>query len=109
MTPTASTQFPLLGPVVLVMARTILAVIVQAFVAGYYFLAGSPTPWQAAAPWWSVYGSLIDAGCLTRLIYFLRKEGISLSDTIGFRRERWGKDLLQGLGLFLLIFPLLFV
>lgn len=100
---------PLPGPLVLVMARSILALLVQALVAGVFYLGGSSAPWQAAAPWWSVYGTLIDLGCLTLLVHFTRKEGIGVGDLIRFRPERRGRELFQGLGLFLLIFPLLFV
>ena len=85
-------------PVIIVFARLILAILAQALVAGLYLLKGHPTPWQAAAPWWIVYGTLIDIGCFTLLARLARQEGIRLFDLISFQRQRLGKDLLIGVG-----------
>lgn len=85
-------------PLILVAARLVLAMLVQALVAGFFWLRGDPTPWQAAAPWWIVYGTLIDLGCLALLTRQLRKEGLRLFDLLGFERRLLGKDLLLGLG-----------
>jgi uncharacterized protein len=85
-------------PVIIVFARLIFAVIAQALVAGLYMLLGNPTPWQAAAPWWIVYGTLIDVGCLVLLARLARREGIRLADLISIQRQRLGRDLLLGLG-----------
>jgi membrane protease YdiL (CAAX protease family) len=93
-------------PVIIVFARLIFAVLAQALVAGLYMLKGHPTPWQAAAPWWIVYGTLIDLGCLVLLAWLARKEGIRLFDLISFQRQYLGRDLLLGVGL-LVLFPIL--
>lgn len=93
-------------PVIIVFARLIFAVIAQALVAGLYALRGNPTPWQAAAPWWVVYGILIDIGCLAVLAWLTRREGIRLLDLISFERRRLGRDLLIGLGFIVLFFVL---
>jgi len=85
-------------PLMIVFARLILAVIAQALVAGLYMVKGHPTPWQAAAPWWIVYGTLIDIGCIVLLIRLTRREGIRLFDLINFQRQRLGRDLLLGVG-----------
>ena len=85
-------------PVIILFARLILAVLAQALVAGLYVLLGHPTPWQAAAPWWIVYGTLIDIGCLFLLARLTRREGIRLFDLISFQRHRLGRDLLLGVG-----------
>ena len=87
------------GPVVMLCARTILAVPVQGLVAGVYALHGSPAPWRDAAPWLPVYGTLIDAGCLALLWSLTRREGIALIDLLGFDRRRWRNDFLFGLAL----------
>jgi membrane protease YdiL (CAAX protease family) len=68
-------------------------------------LRGDPTPWLSAAPWWSVYGTLIDLGCLLLLLVATRREGLRLADLWNVRRGRIGRDLLLGLGLFALLFP----
>jgi len=86
-------------PVLLVFARLFFAVIAHALVAGLFMIKGHSTPWQAAAPWWIVSGTLIDIGCLILLVKLTRREGIRLIDLINFQRERLGRDLLLGLGL----------
>ena len=78
-------------PVIIVFARLIFAVLAQALVAGLYMLKGHPTPWQAAAPWWIVYGTLIDIGCFVLLARLARREGIRLFDLISFQRQRLGR------------------
>jgi membrane protease YdiL (CAAX protease family) len=95
-------------PVIIVFARLILAVLAQALVAGLYMLKGHPTPWQAAAPWWIVYGTLIDVGCFVLLARLAHQEGIRLLDLISFQRQRLGKDLLLGVG-FIPLFIILVV
>lgn len=93
-------------PVIMVFARLVLAVLAQALVAGLYMLQGHPTPWQAAAPWWIVYGTLIDIGCLVLLACLARREGIRLYDLISFQRQHLGRDLLLGMG-FVVLFIIL--
>lgn len=97
------------GPIILVFARLIFAVLAQALVSGLFMLKGHPTPWQAAAPWWPVYGTLIDIGSLVLLARLARKEGIRLIDLISFQRQRLGRDLLLGMGLGVLMVTLLIV
>ena len=91
------------GPLLVLTGRTVLAVVAQAIVAGVYLLRGDPTPWRAAAPWWTVYGTLVDIGCLLLMARFMRGEGIGFRDLIG--KIRWGRDLLVGVGWFFLVFP----
>jgi membrane protease YdiL (CAAX protease family) len=59
-------------------------------------------PWQAAAPWWIVYGTLIDIGCFGFLAWLARQEGIHLLDLISFQRQRLGRDFFLGLGFIVL-------
>jgi hypothetical protein len=93
------------GPLVLATGRTLLAIVAQAIVACIYVLRHYPSPWQAAAPWWTIYGTLVDIGCLGLMARFTHGEGIRLRDLVGKIRLRWGHDLLVGLGWFLVIFP----
>lgn len=95
-------------PLIIVFARLILAVLAQVLVAGLFMLQGHPTPWQAAAPWWIVYGTLIDIGCLVLLARLTRREGIRLVDLLSFQRQRLGRDLLLGLGFIILYIFLAF-
>jgi hypothetical protein len=60
------------GPLTLVVARSLLLVIVQGLLAAAYALRHNPQPWHAAAPWWSVYATLVDLGYLALLRKFTR-------------------------------------
>jgi uncharacterized protein len=93
------------GTLLLVTSRTVLAVVAQAIVAFIYVLRRNPSPWQAATPWWSIYGTLVDIGCLVLMARFTRGECIGLRDLVGTIRLRWGRDLLIGIGCLLLVFP----
>lgn len=97
------------GPLVLVTGRTVLAVVAQGIVACIYVLRRNPSPWQAAAPWWTIYGTLVDVGCLALMARFTRIEGIRLRDLVGRIHLRWGHDLFAGIGWFLVIFPFFMV
>jgi membrane protease YdiL (CAAX protease family) len=84
----------------MLVARSAFAVGAQALVAAVFaWRFSSPAPWHDAEAWMPVYGTLIDAGCLTLLWQLTRREGISLGDLIGFDRSRLGRDLLLGLAL----------
>ncbi len=95
-----------LGPLLLVTGRTALVILAQGVVAIMFLLRGKPHPWLAAAPWWTVYGTLVDAGCLMLLWRFTRKEGIRLRDLIGPVRLRHGRDFFLAIGILLVMFPL---
>jgi hypothetical protein len=92
---------------IMIVSRTVFAILAQALVALLFFLGGNPHPWRASVPWWSIYGTLVDAACLLLLMRFTRREGVRIRDLIAFQRSRWGRDLLLGIGYFLLIFPAL--
>jgi membrane protease YdiL (CAAX protease family) len=87
------------GPASMLFVRAACAVGAQALVAGVFALRSSPTPWHDAEPWLPVYGTLIDAGCLTLLWRLTRREGIGLFDLLGFERTRLARDVLLGLAL----------
>jgi membrane protease YdiL (CAAX protease family) len=55
------------GPVLMLFARSACAVGAHALFAAAFILRSSPTPWRDVGPWLPVYGTLIDAGCLTLL------------------------------------------
>jgi hypothetical protein len=87
------------GPALMLFARAACAVGAQALVAAAFALRSSPTPWRDAAPWLPVYGTLIDAGCLTLLWRLTRREGIRLFDLVSFDRARLVRDALLGFAL----------
>jgi membrane protease YdiL (CAAX protease family) len=95
-----------LGPLLLVTGRTVLILLAQGLVAILFLLRGRAHPWLAAAPWWTVYGTLVDIGCLTLMWKFTHKEGIRLRDLIGPVRLRYGRDFFLALGILVVMFPL---
>jgi membrane protease YdiL (CAAX protease family) len=80
------------------MGRSCFMILAQALVALVFLLRGRESPWNAAAPWWTVYATLVDVGCLVLLVKFTRAEGIRLRDLVGKIRLRWGYDIFLGLG-----------
>lgn len=52
------------GPLLIVAGRSAMILAAQASIAAILLLRGEPQPWLAAAPWWTVYGTLVDVGCL---------------------------------------------
>lgn len=99
----ARRQLTWAGPLVVLIARSVFMVVAQALVAGVYLARGHSSPWNAAAPWWTVYATLVDIGCLTLMWRFTRTEGIRLRDLVGRIRLRRGHDILLGIGCLLLL------
>jgi membrane protease YdiL (CAAX protease family) len=95
-------------PLIIVFARLVLAFVAQALVAGVYMLAGDPTPWVSAQPWWVVAGTLIDLGCLVLLWRLVRQEGIGLLDLLNYQPGRFRRAFLQTVGL-LVLYTILFL
>ena len=94
------------GPLIMLVARSVLAIVCQALVA-IIFYPGNPDAWSEAGQWWTVYGTVIDAGCIALLIWLARREGLRLFDLGNYNRKGWLRDVLIGLGLFIVIFPTL--
>ena len=80
-------------------------ILAQAVVALKYGVRGHPSPWNAAAPWWTVYATLVDIGCLALMLKFTRAEGIRLRDLIGPIRLRRGNDIALGIVCYLIFVP----
>jgi len=87
------------GPALMLFARAAFAVVAQALVATIFALRSSPSPWNDAGPWLPVYGTLIDAGCLSLLWWLTRRESIGLFDLVGLERARVGRDVVLGIAL----------
>jgi hypothetical protein len=82
---------------IVLVGRSALMIVSQALVAAIYLLRSHPSPWSAAAPWWSVYATLVDLGCLALMLKFTRIEGIHLRDLVGKTHLRGGHDIWLGL------------
>ena len=96
-------------PLAMTFARLGLGALIGALVAGGLALAGDPTPLRTAAPWWIVFGTLIDVGCLVLLSRLARGEGKRLVDLVGLEKGRLGRDLLLGLVLIVPAFLLFMI
>jgi hypothetical protein len=94
------------GPLTLTPARAGLILLVQAGLATVFLVRGNPFPWRAQAPWWTVYGTLVDLGCLLLLWRQARSEGIRLIDLFGIERSRLGHEALLGLLYLIVLFPI---
>ncbi|TVR75584.1 MAG: CPBP family intramembrane metalloprotease [Marinilabiliales bacterium] len=101
-------KFRAIKPVILfglLIARSLLCFLGQVITAGIFWLQGDPEPWMASVPYWNVFGTFADIGCILLLIYFLRKEGCSIWDLMRVGNIPLWRDILIGVGLFLLLFP----
>ncbi len=87
-----------LGPMMMLISRSLLAVICQVLVYAVFF-SGRMNGWDEAGEWWRIYGTLIDLGGIILVVWLTQKEGIRLFDLGSYRREGWGRDVLSGLGL----------
>jgi hypothetical protein len=94
------------GPLALTTARTGLIFLVQVLVATAFLIHGHPSPWRAQAPWWTVYATLVDVGCLLLLWRQAQREGIRLFDLFGINRSRLGREVLWGLLYLVVLFPI---
>jgi len=93
--------------IILVLSRCILLIVVQGILAVYFHSIGHPSPWESAAEWWTVYGTVVDLSCLLLLVYMLKKEGKEISSLFDFDRKRIIKDVKLGILIFVLIFPVI--
>ncbi len=90
------------APLLFLPARIVFMLVSQALVAGFLRLQGHASPWHAAYPWWTVYGTLVDVGCLACLFFLTRREKLRIRDLLG-PVPRWVVP--KGIACFALIFP----
>lgn len=77
---------------------------------GFFVLVGSGSPWSRTLGYANFFVSITaDAGCLLLLAWLLRREGKRLRDLIGFRRNGLARDVLIGVGLFVVLGVAFFV
>lgn len=65
--------------------RLIFSLVAQSVFAALFAFRGSTNPWLQAAAWWTVYLTLADLLCLLALRWLTRREGMTLTDLLGFR------------------------
>jgi membrane protease YdiL (CAAX protease family) len=100
----ASGRVTWFGPVLVLIGRSAFIITAHAVTAGILALQHRPSPWQAAAGWWTVYGTLADVGCLALIMHFTSREGLRLRGLIGKIRWRRARDFFAGAGCFAVVF-----
>jgi uncharacterized protein len=91
---------------VALLSRTIFSIFAQALFSWGTTLTLQPLSFLDTGRWWTVYGSLIDIGCLTLMMWFLKKEGKDLKSIIGFSRMNIKSDVIHAGLLLLILLPL---
>lgn len=102
-------RISLTGPLAVMAARSVLIVLAQALVTFVFYLKGSPDPFKDGSLYWTVTGTLVDAGCLALMLRFCRREGIRLIDLIGLQKRKLRRDILIGIGLLVVLFPVVMI
>lgn len=95
-----------LAPILIVFVRPILAITFQLCTILLFKMNGSSNPLSESTSWWTVYGTLIDIVCLIVLCFLVKKEGIKLFDLIDFQKKKVIQDILLGVGILIIVFPL---
>lgn len=99
-------RIPRYGPLLVLAARSAFILLAQGLTLLFFSALDVPNATIVIRNWWPVYGTLVDLGCLAILYYLTRREGILLSDLIGFDKSKFKSEVLLGIGLFVLIFPI---
>ncbi len=84
---------------IVVFSRPLLLFIAHLIFAVVFAVLGDKTPFKTAGPYWSVYGTIADIGCLLLLKVGMQKEGMRIADLISFDKKKLPKDILWGLGI----------
>lgn len=99
-------RIPRYGPMLMLLARPTLLLLVQRIVFTLFRQLNVPNAGVAIRSWWTVFGTVVDFGCLGLLIWLTRREGIGLRDLVGFAKSKLKFDIPLGLGIFVIVFPL---
>ncbi len=101
----AHIRIPRYGPMLMLFARSAFILLAQGITYLLLKQLHVPNTEVALRNWWSVYGTLVDLGCLGLLVWLTRREGIRLLDLIGLVKSKLKKDIPLGVGIFLAVFP----
>jgi uncharacterized protein len=94
------------APVLMLFARSIFALLAQGLMILVLTRLNVNSPSVTVRNWWTVYGTLIDLGCLALLFWLARHEGLRLLDLASYNRGKIKTDILIGLGILIVVFPL---
>ncbi len=87
-------RIPRRGVIAMAPARAVFSYLAQFLVIGLLFVVGNAHPYPASLGWWTVWGTLVDIGCLGALALLVRREGIRLLDLVGTSSSQIKRDLL---------------
>jgi hypothetical protein len=94
------------GPWLMLIARPALALVTYGTTLLFLSRLNVPNSNVTVRNWWSVYGTIVDLGCLALLFWLTRKEQIRLRDLVSFSKSKLKADIFLGLGIFVVIFPI---
>ncbi len=92
-------------PWIMLFARIILFIGIQAIFALGFWLAGSSSAWNVSANWWPFVVTIANFICLALLVRLFQREGKRFWDIFRFRKEHVKTDLLALLGTLVLLVP----
>ncbi len=93
-------------PWLMLVARSLLFLALQALIALIFLLSGSVDSWNASAGWWPFSIIITDLVCLALLIHFYRQEGKRFWDVFHVERKFIKQDLFFLLGFLVIAGPL---
>jgi hypothetical protein len=96
---------PRYGPMLMLVARSAFILLFQGITLLLFMGFNIPNAAVEVRNWWSVYGTLVDFGCLGLLIWLTKYEGIRLFDLIGLAKSKLKTEIPFGVGIFTVVFP----
>lgn len=88
------------------LSRTILSLLSQGIFSWGSTFSSMPLDYLEAGRWWTVYGTLIDIGCLALMLWVIKKEGTNFKSLVGFSKIKIKTDLKQAGLLLIIVLPL---
>jgi membrane protease YdiL (CAAX protease family) len=92
-----------------VLVRPALFLGVQGLMVLLFTLIKIESPALRVTSWWTVYGTVVDIGCLLFIFFILKRENLHIIDLLSFDKSKLKTDLLIGLGIVIIVFPLAIV
>jgi len=89
-----------------VLVRPLLFLGIQGLMVLLFTTLKFKTPSLSVTSWWTVYGTIVDFGCLLTIFLLLKKEKLNIFDLISFDTSTIKWDILIGLGIIAIVFPL---
>ena len=91
----AEGRIPRYGPMLMLFARSAFILLAQGITFLLFLQLNVPNASVVIRNWWSVYGTLVDLGCLGLLIWLTRREGIRLQRPDRYREKQADKAIFR--------------